>query len=300
MARLKIPILQPVKKVGHHAVNKSTAFGLFVHDHPLGSVLTFLIGIISLGFGIWGVWLALFTDIKPQVAAVVDPTAAALKADGENNTKEIVDVINAHFAAQTPTTTAPPVSISKGAPPGPPSIQTAQNILSSPHIKPAVATIAPSIPSPPVAQRLVKRVVIPIPIPGPRLSPPVYSALTREIPILVESGYSAHDSRTAANILHDELSGDFNVVESQPASILIKVEDIQYPPCSFASSMNFNADETFNCTLIIHIVAEYPDKKKIFSKYFQGSEPSNSQSYDDAINDAVSQAYNYISDLVKN
>jgi hypothetical protein len=230
MAQLRISktaILRPVKKAGHHALNKSTELGMFVHDHPLGSALGFFIGIISLGFGIWGVWLALFTDIKPQVSAVVSPATAALKADadnntialkadGDNNTKKILEFLKAQLATQVATATILSPQTRKSPPP-PIQTQTmtpiAQPMVSPTHPLAAAPTYLP----PPAALTPIRPATVIVPTIRPKPQPPAPSELTKDTPIIIsdESGdqYLAEFAVTdLSNLLTSE---GFNIVTSQ-------------------------------------------------------------------------------------
>lgn len=190
--------------------------------------------------------------------------------------------------------TAPPPSV---APPPivPPSVQTTQNVLLPPPVKPAAITVARPIPSPAHTLPRIKRVVTPVLMNHPRPSPPVYPELTKGTPIVVESTWSDDDSTIAASSLHDALKGDdYTVIDDKSvAPIFIKIEKVDKPQCS----------EALSCSLSVDVIGQYADGKIFFTQPFTGYEPETSlveNGYDEARDEAVSKAYNFILAITKN
>lgn len=164
----------------------------------------------------------------------------------------------------------------------------------------------------PLCSYLAKTHPIPPPSPIPPLPAPfsgnIASArISKETPIYVESSYSADDSVTAKNLLHNTLQQNgFTLVENQSdAKIIIDVEDVSTPDCPISDPTLNSQYDHLQCSIKIHVAGYFIHGGSLFDQPFSGNALEGSESLgqdgnSDLVMSAVENTYQHILSITKN
>jgi hypothetical protein len=131
--------------------------------------------------------------------------------------------------------------------------------------------------------------------------------LTKEIPIFVESTFSANDSKIAAGYLRDKLdsNGFTTTLDQSDAKIIMDVEDVSTPACPVSNPTQTTQYDNLNCNITVYVVGYFVHGKSLFDQKFSGNALESAESLgqdgnSDLIKSAVSNIYQHILSITKN